>query len=569
MEVLVRGQIGDLDLEQVVVVAGDVVGVNNLGQPDHRSFEGDNVRASVPDEPHASEDPQTATDRCGIDQRLVTADYSGLFQSANPPQARRRRETDACSELVIADPAVLLERGQYRPVDVVHIGRILRTVGLYHTPYLTTCRYLLPKLPRLLALMTPTGHSPGWGVTQICQLEGLSMSGSSTIAIHADRDVYPSRAVARPIYQTAAFWAEDAEQFAQVAVDPRGHDFYTRYGNPNHAQVAAVVAELEHAEAAMVTASGMAALTTAVLGLVSAGDHVIGQQSTYGGTASVLLNLLPRLGITTTQVDQTEPGAFERAVTPRTRLILLESPSNPLLQITDLRSIAAMARTRGVLTLADNTFATPLNQRPIDLGIDLVWHSATKYLNGHSDVSAGVLAGPAEILNQIWDVAVLTGAVLGPFDAWLLLRGIRTLPMRMPRHDSNGQALAEALSEHPAVSRVHYPGLPSHPQHALAASQMRGFGGVLAVELAGGYEAADAFIGRLAHFHRSASLGGVESLAVHPAAMWRGMLSEQDIAASGVPLNLVRLAAGTEDTEDLVTDVLAAADAVAAATGSD
>ena len=395
------------------------------------------------------------------------------------------------------------------------------------------------------------------------------MSGSSTIAIHADRDVYPSRAVARPIYQTAAFWTEDAEQFAQVAVDPRGHDFYTRYGNPNHAQVAAVVAELEHAEAAMVTASGMAALTTAVLGLVSAGDHVIGQKSTYGGTASVLLNLLPRLGITTTQVDQTEPGAFERAVTPRTRLILLESPSNPLLQITDLRSIAAIARTRGVLTLADNTFATPLNQRPIDLGIDLVWHSATKYLNGHSDVSAGVLAGPAEILNQIWDVAVLTGAVLGPFDAWLLLRGIRTLPMRMPRHDSNGQALAEALSEHPAVSRVHYPGLPSHPQHALAASQMRRFGGVLAVELAGGYEAADAFIGRLAHFHRSASLGGVESLAVHPAAMWRGMLSEQDIAASGVPLNLVRLAAGTEDTEDLVTDVLAAADAVAAATGSD
>jgi methionine-gamma-lyase len=302
------------------------------------------------------------------------------------------------------------------------------------------------------------------------------MSGSSTAAIHADRDVYPSRAVARPIYQTAAFWSEDAEQFAQVAVDPRGHDFYTRYGNPNHAQVAAVVAELEHTEVAMVTASGMAALTTAVLGLVSAGDHVIGQKSTYGGTASVLLNLLPRLGVTTTQVDQTDPGAFERAVTPRTRLILLESPSNPLLQITDLRSIAVMARAHGVLTLADNTFATPQNQQPADFGIDMVWHSATKYLNGHSDVSAGVLAGPAGILNQIWETAVLTGAVLGPFDAWLLLRGIRTLPLRMPRHDSNGQALAEALSEHPAVARVHYPGLPSHPQHALAASQLPGRG---------------------------------------------------------------------------------------------
>jgi selenocysteine lyase/cysteine desulfurase len=159
----------------------------------------------------------------------------------------------------------------------------------------------------------------------------------------------------------------------------------------------------------------MAALTTAVLGLVSAGDHVIGQKSTYGGTASVLLRLLPRLGVTTTQVDQTDAGAFERALTPQTRLILLESPSNPLLQITDLRSVAAMARARGVLTMADNTFATPINQRPADLGIDLVWHSATKYLNGHTDVSAGVLAGPAQLLDQIWEVAVLTGAVLGPF----------------------------------------------------------------------------------------------------------------------------------------------------------
>lgn len=390
------------------------------------------------------------------------------------------------------------------------------------------------------------------------------MSGTSTVAIHADRDVYPSRAVARPIYQTAAFEAEDAEQFAHVAVQRRGHEFYTRYGNPNHAQVAAVVAELEGAEAAMVTASGMAALTTAVLALVSAGDHVIGQTSTYGGTGSVLLNLLPRLGVKTTQVDQTDPDAFERALTPQTRLILLESPSNPLLQITDLHAVADLARAHDVLTIADNTFATPLNQRPTDLGIDLVWHSATKYLNGHSDVSAGVLAGPAELLDRVWDVAVLTGAVLGPFDAWLLLRGLRTLPLRMPRHNANGLAIAQALQDHPAVARVHYPGLASHPQHALARTQMSGFGGVLGVEFTDGFTAADAFLGRLRYSRRSASLGGVESLAVHPASMWRGMLSEDQIVASGVPLGLVRLAAGTEDTDDLVADVLTAADAVAA-----
>ena len=391
------------------------------------------------------------------------------------------------------------------------------------------------------------------------------MPGSSTIAIHADRDVHPSHAVARPIYQTATFWAEDAERFAQAAVDRRGHDFYTRFGNPNHAQVAAVVAQLEHTEAAMVTASGMAALTTAVLALVSAGDHVIGQKSTYGGTASVLLNLLPRLGVPTSLVDQADPEAFAEALTPRTRLILVESPSNPVLQVTDLRAVADLARAHDVLTMSDNTFATPVNQLPADCGIDLVWHSATKYLNGHSDVSAGVLAGPARILDQVWDTGLLTGAVLGPFDAWLLLRGLRTLPLRVPRHNASGQALAEALAGHPAVARVHYPGLPGHPQHTLAASQMTGFGGVLAIELADGFEAADAFLGQLRYARRSASLGGVESLAVHPASMWRGMLSEDQIAASGVPLGLVRLAAGTEDTADLVADVLAAADAVAAA----
>ncbi|WP_326719883.1 aminotransferase class I/II-fold pyridoxal phosphate-dependent enzyme [Streptomyces sp. NBC_00243] len=387
------------------------------------------------------------------------------------------------------------------------------------------------------------------------------MPGKSTVTVHTHRETHPSRAVAPPIYQTAAFSAEDAATFAAGAVEPRGQDFYTRFGNPNHAQAAAVVAELEGTESAMVTASGMAAITTAVLALVSCGDHVIGQKSTYGGTASVLLNLLPRLGVSTTLVDQRDPEEFEKALTSKTRLILVETPSNPLLQITDLRAVADLARAHGVLTLADNTFATPLNQRPADFGIDVVWHSATKYLNGHSDVSAGVLAGPAKILDRIWDTSLLTGATLGPIDAWLLLRGIRTLPLRVPRHNDNGLALAEALSSHPAVTRVHYPGLVTHPQHNLAVDQMNGFGGVLSVEFTGGYEMADAFLSRLRYPRRSASLGGVESLAVHPASMWAGMLSDDQLTDT-VPAGLVRLAAGIEDTDDLVADALAAADAV-------
>ncbi|MEU1167295.1 aminotransferase class I/II-fold pyridoxal phosphate-dependent enzyme [Streptomyces sp. NPDC005921] len=395
----------------------------------------------------------------------------------------------------------------------------------------------------------------------------IGLTAADTTTVHADRGIHPSRAVAPPIYQTATFWAEDGETFARGAVEPRGKDFYTRFGNPNHAQVAAVVAELEGTEAAMVTASGMAALTTAVLALVSAGDHVIGQKSTYGGTGSVLMNLLPRLGVSTTQVDQTDPEAFAKALTSRTRLILVETPSNPLLQITDLRAVVELARAHGVPTMADNTFATPLNQRPADLGVDLVWHSATKYLNGHSDVSAGVIAGPAELLDRVWDVGLLTGATLGPIDTWLLLRGLRTLPLRVPRHNANGQALAEALNGHPAVARVHYPGLATHPQHKLAADQMSGFGGVLGIEFTGGFDTADAFLGKLRYSLRSASLGGVESLAVHPASMWRGMLSEDQIAES-VPPGLVRLAAGTEDTADLVADALAAADAVHTTTAS-
>lgn len=379
----------------------------------------------------------------------------------------------------------------------------------------------------------------------------------STTVIHADRGLR-SNGVAPSIHQSATFASPDDASFAIAATRPRGAEFYTRYGNPNHVEVATVVAELEGAEAALVTASGMGALTTAVLALVRAGDHVVGQLSTYGGTAAVLQELLPRLGVETTQVDQADTEAFTRAITPRTRLVLLESPSNPRLQITDIAAVAAVAREHGALTLADNTFATPLNQRPLDLGVDVVWHSATKYLNGHSDVSAGVIAGPADLLDEVWHTGLLTGATLGPIDAWLLLRGLRTLPLRMERHNANGMAIARAVEGHPAVSAVHYPGLPSHPQHAVAAAQMRGFGGVVGIELAGGYPAADAFLGRLRYARRAASLGGVGSLAVHPAAMWAGTIDDAAMAGAGITKNLIRLAAGLEDTDDLVADVLAA-----------
>ncbi|GIJ47954.1 methionine gamma-lyase [Virgisporangium aliadipatigenens] len=387
--------------------------------------------------------------------------------------------------------------------------------------------------------------------------------GWNSRAVHGDAQVpRTAGAVSPPIVQTSTFAADSAREFADLALEKRGSGFYTRYGNPNHAQVAAVLADLEGAEAATVFASGMAAITTTVLALVRAGDHVVLQRRHYGGVPSLLLNLLPKFGVTCTQVDQTDVRAFAAALRPRTRLVLVESPSNPLLDITDLRAVSALARDSDALTVADNTFATPVNSRPLALGADLVWHSATKYLGGHSDLSAGVLAGPAALLDRIWDTAVITGAVLGPFDAWLLLRGIRTLPLRMRQHNANGLALAHAMRAHPAVANVYYPGLPDHPGHATAAAQMDGYGGVVSLELAGGYPAAERFVDGLRLARRAASLGSVETLVVHPATMWQAILHADQVEDAAMSPGLIRLSAGIEDTADLVADVTRSLDAL-------
>lgn len=382
----------------------------------------------------------------------------------------------------------------------------------------------------------------------------------STMLIHGDEGARDEGAITPSIAQNTNWAASSGDEFLTRADEPLNPDFYTRHGNPNHEQVAAVIAELEGAPRALLTAAGMGAATTTALTLVSAGDHVVGQRSMYAGVTGLMLNLLPRFGVQCTEVDQTDVGAFEAALRPNTSLVLLESPSNPRLEVTDLSAVAELARRQGALTLADNTFATPINQRPLDLGVDLVWHSATKYMGGHADLMAGVVAGPVELIKSIWHTAQIAGAVLAPFNAWLLLRGLRTLSMRMERHNANGMALAQALDGHPAVSRVFYPGLASHPGHAVAARQMTGYGGVLALELEAGYDEADAFIGHLRYAKRATSLGSVSSLVVHPAAMWAQSLSPDQLNAAGVSPGLVRFATGIEHPDDLVDDALTALD---------
>jgi len=377
----------------------------------------------------------------------------------------------------------------------------------------------------------------------------------ASLVIHADDEFAIDSAIAPPIHQTSTFRANSAADFAEMATQARHPRYYTRYGNPTLERVEKVIASLEGAEAALVTGSGMGAITTTVLALVQAGDNIVAQRNHYMGTTKLVTEILPRFGVTTTIVDQTEVSAFAAAIRPETKLILVETPSNPTLQLTDLRAIAELARPRGILTFCDNTFASPYNQRPLDHGIDLVMHSATKYLGGHHDLSAGVVAGSQALLEKIWNAHMVVGAVLGPIDAWLLLRGLRTLVVRVKQHNQTALAVAQFLESQAAIEQVYYPGLASHPQAELARRQMQGFGGVLSFAVKGGYAATQRFISALKLPTQAVSLGGYESLVVHAAAMWEGTLGEAGLVEAGIQPNLVRFSVGLEDERDLIADL--------------
>ena len=395
------------------------------------------------------------------------------------------------------------------------------------------------------------------------QHEGDEWEGLQTKAVHASREHNKTRAVSSPIWQTSTFHADSSEHFAEIAAATRPAEFYTRYGNPTHRQAEATIAALDGGEAALLAASGMGAIFTAMLCDLRAGDHVVAQRNLYAGTATLVEQLLPRWGIEHTFVGQTEAAEFAGALRPETKLIYVETPTNPLMRITDLRAVAALGRERGITTMVDNTFATPVNQRPLELGIDVCVHSATKYLGGHSDITAGVIVGAREFVERAWKFGLVAGAVLGPFDAWLLLRGLRTLSLRVERHNRNALALARFLEAHAGVERVYYPGLESHPQHELARAQMSGFTGMLGVEVRGGFRAAEKFIGALRLGVNAASLGGYETLVVHPAAMWGQQLTAEQRAAMSIGDNLVRVSVGLEDEVDLLKDFAQALDALA------
>lgn len=381
-----------------------------------------------------------------------------------------------------------------------------------------------------------------------------------TLVLHGDAACHHDAAVVPPIHYSATFRAESAEEFSAVATSVRPANFYTRHGNPVNKHVEAILAGLEGTETALLTGSGMGAICTTILALLKAGDHVVAQQRHYMSTSKLFSEVLTRYGVQVSFFDQTDPDSLRAALRPDTKLIMVETPVNPSLSITDLAAVAEIARPRGILTVADNTFASPLNQRPHDLGIDIVVHSATKYLGGHSDIMAGAICCSNALAERIWQMHVTLGAVLSPMDAWLLLRGLRTLSLRMERINANALAIARWLEARPEVERVLYPGLESHAQHALAARQMKGYGAIVAYSIRGGYARTQRFVSALKLATQAVSLGGVETLAVHTASMWASSMTEADMRAAGIEPNFVRMSVGVEHVDDLTADLAQALD---------
>lgn len=379
----------------------------------------------------------------------------------------------------------------------------------------------------------------------------------ATVAILAGR-LPEESSLAPVIYPTTAFESPTVADARRVATDPTSVRFYSRNGNPTVDAFERAIAELEGAEAARAYGSGMGAVTGVILALCSSGDHIVTQRQLYSVTQLVFQALCPRFGIDVTFVDGTDPEAFAAAVEPgRTMLIWAETPANPRLDLVDLDALGSIA---GPVTAVDTTFATPLGVRPIDHGVDLVVHSGTKGIGGHNDATIGVVAGSAELIAWLRGFAVLQGAVASPYDAANALRGVRTLSARLDVQCASAQALAEALEAHPNVASVRYPGLRSHPQHALAVAQMDRMGAMVSFEVVGGLEAGSTFVESLEIARMATSLGGPETLVTHPASTTHVSLTPEELAANGIGQGTIRVSVGLEATKDIVADFRQALD---------
>jgi cystathionine beta-lyase/cystathionine gamma-synthase len=364
-----------------------------------------------------------------------------------------------------------------------------------------------------------------------------------------------------PIYQTSTFEVTDNDE--QLRATHTDH-FYTRYGNPTNTVAEKTIAALEGTDAALTFASGMGAITTTLMALLKSGDHVVAQRDIYGGVTKFLSQWLPKMGIETTFVDTTEYEQHARAIRPNTKLLYLESPTNPTLRVVDFKKVAEIAQQHKVLSMIDSTFGTPINQHPAEFGIDLIMHSGTKYLGGHSDLICGVVAGRQELIERIWETRTTLGNCMDPHAAWVLVRGMKTLAVRVGRQNENAHRVAEFLSDHAKVRRVHYPFLKSHSQYAIARAQMNGGGGMVTFEVEGTGEDARRLSEAMRLFTLAPSLGGVESLVSIPVLTSHLTVPPEERRRIGITEQMIRLSVGIENADDLIADLERALASVAA-----
>jgi cystathionine beta-lyase/cystathionine gamma-synthase len=381
------------------------------------------------------------------------------------------------------------------------------------------------------------------------------LTSDSTRSVHGTEEAdKQTGSLNTPIYQTATFAFSKAEEVVRAAKGESSSYVYSRWDNPTVRTLETKVADLEGAEDGAFFSSGMAAISTAVVSLVQKGDHVVGIRDLYGESYRLIHDFLPRFGVDTSLVNTGDFAAMKREVRSNTKVVYIESPTNPTIKVVDIARAAAIAHEVGAKLLVDNTFASPINQKPLKLGADVVLHSATKYLNGHADVTAGVSAGPRDLIEKFKLTRRILGGTLDPHAAYLILRGIKTLALRVEKNNRNAQALAEYLSKHEKVVKVNYPGLKTHPQHELAREQMTGFGGVLSFEIRGKLEDAMRFTESLKVATLGASLGAVETLVSQPATLTHLQLTPEERKKTGIPETLVRVSLGVEDADDLIKD---------------
>lgn len=387
-----------------------------------------------------------------------------------------------------------------------------------------------------------------------------------TGVLHDIHRRHPHGALSAPIYQTSTFIFENARQGGERFAGREPGFIYTRLGNPTTRLLEEKIAAMERAEDCVAFSSGMGAISAALLTFLSQGDHMLADTVLYGCTFSLMCHTFPRFGIRRDFVDFSDLSALEQAVRPDTRLVYFETPANPTMKIVDIEAVCSLVHrlSPGCLVLVDNTFATPCLTRPLSLGADLVLHSATKYLNGHGDVVAGMAVGSRELISRVRGEGQkdITGSVLSPHDAFLLLRGIKTLKCRMDVHCGNARQVADFLAAHPAVEKVYFPGLPSHPGHDIARRQMARFGGTLSFEVKGGYEGAVRAVDALKLCALAVSLGDAETLIEHPASMTHATYSPEERAAAGIPEGMIRLSVGLEHPQDIIDDLKTGLDAL-------